>query len=42
MKWTGNKCGKNEGNENLKAKISDTDYDISKTNAEYEIFELLW
>jgi len=41
MKWTGNECEINEGNENLKVTISDTDYDISKTTAEYEIFQLL-
>jgi len=41
MKWTGNECGKNEGNENLEATISDTDYDISKTTAECEIFQIL-
>jgi len=33
---------KNEGNENLKATTSDTDYDISKTTAECGIFQLLW
>jgi hypothetical protein len=40
MIWNGNECGKNEANENLKATISDTDYDISKTTAEYGIFQL--
>ena len=40
MIWNGNECGKNEGNENLKATTSDTDYDIPKTTAEYGIFQL--
>jgi hypothetical protein len=40
MIWNGNECGKNEGNENLKATICDTVYDISKTTAEYGIFQL--
>jgi len=33
---------KDKGNENLKATISDTDYDIPKTTAESGIFQLFW
>jgi hypothetical protein len=40
MLWNGNKCGKIEGGENLKAAISNTDYDRSKTARESIIFQL--
>jgi hypothetical protein len=38
MLWNGNECGRNEGNENLKATITSADYARSETTGECEIF----
>jgi hypothetical protein len=38
--WNGNECGKNEGNENLKATIPNEKYDRSKGIGECGIFQL--
>jgi hypothetical protein len=41
MPWNGNKCGKIQDDENLKASIPTTDFDRSKTTEEYGNFQLL-
>jgi len=40
MLWNGNECGKNKGNENLKARNPNTNYDTSKNTGEFGIFQL--
>jgi hypothetical protein len=44
MLWNGNKCGKPQGNENIKAPVHDADYDRPKTknNWIYVIFQIFW
>jgi hypothetical protein len=41
MLWNGNKCGKSQGNENLKANIPNTHYDRSKTAGEKNVEDQL-
>jgi len=41
MLWNGNECGKNRGDDNLKATIPNTNYDRSKTAGEYGILNYL-
>jgi len=38
--WNGNECGKNYGDESLKAIITNTDNDTSKTAGEWGLFQL--
>ena len=40
MVWIGTECGKNQGNENLKATIPCTDYARSRRSGECGIFQL--
>jgi hypothetical protein len=40
MLWNGRECRKNEGNENLKATIPNTDYDRLKVTGECGIFQI--
>jgi hypothetical protein len=42
MLWNGNEYGKSKLIENPKATVANTDYDISKTAEECEIFQLFW
>jgi hypothetical protein len=37
MIWNGNECGRNSGDENVKAAIPSTGYDTSKTTGECTI-----
>jgi hypothetical protein len=41
MLLSGNECGKNDGNENLKGSIPSTDYDTLETSGECGIFQIL-
>jgi hypothetical protein len=39
MLWNGNECGKNQGDENLKTAMPNTDCGRSKTAGEFGVFQ---